>query len=52
MCSCITSSIELAILQQPDTYAYIFHDEIVDKVGTFAFPVSAVIQGEDGKRYN
>jgi hypothetical protein len=40
MCAAITSSIELSTLRQPDAYGYIFHDEIIDRIGTFAFPVA------------
>ena len=39
MCSFITASIELAVLKQPEKYEYIFHDEIVERLGTFSFPV-------------
>lgn len=33
MLSCITASIELACLKEPQRYRYIFHDEICEKLG-------------------
>jgi hypothetical protein len=38
-CSAITASIELEVLRQRDKYEYIFHDEIVSRLGRFTFDV-------------
>ena len=38
--ACITSSIELACLREPETYEYIFHDEIAAQAGGLAFYVT------------
>ena len=38
-CSATTASIELAILNEPEKYEYIFHDEIVSRIGHVVFPM-------------
>ncbi len=53
-CSAITASIELSVLKEPTKYQYIFHDEIVTRIGQFAFPVGGVTLRPDralGIRY-
>jgi hypothetical protein len=40
-CSAFTASIELAVLAEPERYEYIFHDEIVERLGGhFLFEVA------------
>lgn len=38
--SSLTSSIHLACLEKPDEYSYVFHDEIIDRIGVFEFPIT------------
>ena len=37
-CAAITASVDLAVAKQPEQYDYIFHDEIVTRIGKFEFP--------------
>jgi hypothetical protein len=39
MAACITASIELGTLQAPERFAYIFHDEVVERLGSDGFQV-------------
>jgi hypothetical protein len=38
----VTASIELAVLLEPEKYEYIFHDEIVTRLGRFSFPIGEI----------
>lgn len=40
LAACVTASIELATLKVPDRFAYIFHDEVVERIGRDHFAIS------------
>ena len=53
-CAAITASVDLAAAQHPEQYEYIFHDEIVSRIGKFEFPIGSYLLRPDrafGIRY-
>ena len=42
MVACVCASIELATLREPDRYGYIFHDEVVARLGRAFFHVDGI----------